>query len=565
MATNMAGTSALQNMMGVQTPTRVRTWNSTPQQQQQQQQNQQQMQPMRQRPDAQRQREQSFNTQAQPQQTFAQMQQAGQARPAPQAQPMPQYAGSQQAQVARDQLQQQVAQAMQSPTRFDTAAYQQMASAARGNINADFDRQRSQLDTEMARRGLYDSTIAAQGWQDLGGQQARALADMDSTLLREAAATQAADRTANANITSQLAQLAGSQDLAAFEANRVGQAMDFENQMRSAEFGEGTRQFDLQQQLAQALGLGGLGLEQQRINQQGSQFGQQMQLSRDELALRGDLGQQEQALARARMEQEGTLAQAQQNIQREQMQQQGSQFEQGLSADTRNQDLNRQLQQILAMGSQDIDRQRLAQEGSQFGQQLGFQREQLGTSTQQSNMDRALREALGLGELGLSQQRLAQEGSQFNQNLQFQGQESQRQRALQQLLQGNELGFNRQQLAQQQGQFERSAQQTDLARALQEQLALGSIGGQNTVERDSAMAQQDLARQNMLGQLLGMLGIGNFNGILGGGSGGSGGGAVSPPPPPPPVIPAPYPDSGYVPQPPGPRGFPIDPYEGYAQ
>jgi hypothetical protein len=289
-------------------------------------------------------------------QTFAQMQRQGVARPAPpsapQAQPFAQYGGSQQAQQMRQRLQSQLEQFGQTPSRFDTQAFQQIRGAQAANIRSEFDEQRRQLDEELARRGLSASNIAASGLGRLGGAQARALADIDAQLLQRAAETQAQDRAQLLSASQGLAELASAQDLAQFEANRVAQAATFENQLRAAQFGqqqfeqagqeafqgaqaeeaarqaerqfglqatgqaaglsmdlqrllgqqeieragltgqlggmqtlagrqfaEQQRQFDIQQALQAQLGLGGLGvqqaqlgLEQQRLAQQGQQF-----------------------------------------------------------------------------------------------------------------------------------------------------------------------------------------------------------------------------------------------------------------------------------------------------
>jgi hypothetical protein len=336
---------------------------------------------------------------------------------APTPLPMPVYGGSAQAQTGRDLLEGQAKAAAASPSRYDTAAFTKMRDAALADLEAQFGIQRQSLDESLASRGLYDSSIAANKYRDLGGQQARAMAGLNAELLRDAATTQAQDRLAAAGLSSNLASLAGSQDLAEFEANRVGQAQDFENQLRAAQFGEGTRQFDVQQALAETLGVGGLGLEERRLAQQGDQFseslglererlsqsgeqfGQTLQLSRDELALRGDLGTQEQELARARLTQEGRLAEAEQNIERERLGQQESQFSRGLATETTQSDLDRQLRELLGMGELDLSREQMAQQGEQFGESLGFQREELGAQTQQSDLERELRERLGLTEL----------------------------------------------------------------------------------------------------------------------------------------------------------------------
>lgn len=269
-----------------------------------------------------------------PQQTFAQLQKQGMARPAPaapQAQAFQQYGGSQQGQQMRQQLQQQLQQFNQAPSRFDTQAFQQIRGAQAANIQSDFAEQQRQLNEDLARRGLSASNIAGSGLARLGGAQSRALADLDSQLLQRAAETQAQDRAQLLQAGQGFAELAGSQDLSEFEANRVAQAATFENDLRAAQFGqqqyeqgtqqalqaaqaeqgsqqfgsdlalrlgeltgqvggtktlgatqqeEQARQFNLQQALQQQLGVGQLNvsqgelaLRQQQVNEEARQFG----------------------------------------------------------------------------------------------------------------------------------------------------------------------------------------------------------------------------------------------------------------------------------------------------
>lgn len=184
--------------------------------------------------------------------TFAQMQAQGQARPAPPT-TAPQGVSLQSptTQAAptgdMDRWRQQVAQIAAVPTRFDDLAFMQMRNASQADLEADFANQRQRLDETLASRGLYDSSIAGNQYRDLGGQQARAMANLDSQLLREMAQTQMQDRLASAGLSGQLAS-----------------------------FGENARQFDVQQQLAQTLGLGNLDLNRQQLGQQDRQFGQSL-------------------------------------------------------------------------------------------------------------------------------------------------------------------------------------------------------------------------------------------------------------------------------------------------
>lgn len=343
------------------------------------------------------------------QQTFAQMQQQGQARPAPaapQANTYQTFTGSQQAQAARAPMLQAIQQQLAQPTRFDTDAFNQIRQAQTANLNAEFGAQRSQLEEEMARRGLSASTIGAGRYGDLAGQQARAQASLDAQLLQQAAQTQAADRLAALQAAGQFTELAGSQDLAQFEANRVGQAQRFQEQLAAAQFGQGQTEFDRQQALQAAqleqtgglsgmdlalrtqLGLGGLNLDAARLQQQG-------QLQGRELDLRAQQLQQEAALQGRSL----SLDEARLAAQREQFtatqQQQQNQFTQSLAE----QQAQRQLQQLLGQTGFDIDRERLEQQGTQF------------------DLEQALRERLGLGNLDLERQRLEQQGTQFGQQL----------------------------------------------------------------------------------------------------------------------------------------------------
>jgi hypothetical protein len=232
-----------------------------------------------------------------PQQTFAQLQQQGMARPAPtapQAQTFQQYGGSQQAQQARSGMLTQLQQQLAQPTRFNTQAFQQIRGAQASQLGAEYRAQQAQLNEELARRGLSSSTIGAGRMGDLAGQQSRALSELDARLLQTAAETQAQDRLAAMQAGQQFAELAGAQDLAQFEANRVGQAAQFEQGLRSAEFAQGQTEFERGQALAaaQAQQTGGL---------QGAELGLREKLGLGELT--GQVEGQQTLAARQQTEQ----------------------------------------------------------------------------------------------------------------------------------------------------------------------------------------------------------------------------------------------------------------------
>ena len=317
-----------------------------------------------------------------PYQTFAQLQRQGMARPAPpttpQAQPFAQYGGSQQGQQMRQRLQQQLETYGQAPSRYDTQAFQQIRGAQAANLQAEYQSQQQQLNEELARRGLFSSSIAGGRLGDLAGQQARALASLDAQLLQQAAETQAADRAQLLAASQGLAELAGSQDLAQFEANRVAQAATFENQLRAAQFG--------QQQYEQAGQEAFQGAQAEEAAQQAArQFdlaatGQAANLSLD---LQRLLGQQEIERAQLTGQLGGTQTMAGQ-----QLAEQRRQF-----------DIEQALRQQLGVGGLDIQRgqltleqQRLLQQGQQFAASLDEQQkariEQAGFTTQELALKR---------------------------------------------------------------------------------------------------------------------------------------------------------------------------------
>ncbi len=323
----------------------------------------------------------------QPQQTFAQLQKQGMARPAPQApqaQPFAQFGGSQQAQQARTgmlgALQQQLAQ----PTRFDTQAFQQIRQAQASQLGAEYQAEQSRLNEELARRGLSASSIGGGRMGDLAGQQARALAQLDAQLLQQAAQTQAQDRLAALQAGAQFAELAGSQDLAQFEANRVAQAAEFQQALQGAQFGQAQTEFERGQalQAAQAQQQGGL---------QGMELALREALGMGELT--GEVGGR-QTLASQQLAQQRTESAAERAL-REQL---------GLSemagvVYTRDAEGNLVPQQVEGEERQTLGARQLAQQQAQFTSQLGEQVLSRQAQTTQAQNELAFRQQLAQAEV----------------------------------------------------------------------------------------------------------------------------------------------------------------------
>lgn len=391
--------------------------------------------------------------QAQPSQTFAQLQKQGMARPAPQApqaKPAQQYGGSQQANDMRQRLQQQLQSFGAAPSRYDTQMFQQIRGAQAQNLQAEYQGQQKALDEDLARRGLFSSSIGGGRMGDLAGQQARALSSLDAQLLQQAADTQAQDRAQLMQSGQGLAELAGAQDLQQFEANRVGQAAEFEQGLRTAEFGqqqyqqdrtqalqgaqaeEGARQFDLQQRLQEQLGLGGLGVQQQEVGIKQQALQQQTADAAAERTLRESMQTRELTAAE---KQQLTDITSRKDLQTQQI---GAQTAE--SAAERSLRERLQSGQITAEQAQQerqlasaaaLQTQQLMQQAQQFGlslteqqaaraQQFGLSAQELGLKTQQVQQEYALQgqritldQAQNIATNNLEQQRITQQASQF--------------------------------------------------------------------------------------------------------------------------------------------------------
>lgn len=285
-----------------------------------------------------------------PQQTFAQMQQQGQARPAPQEGGW--FGGGQQAGVStaqqptgvsnqfQQQLQRQLQGFMAQPSAYNTQAFQQIRGAQAANLQAEYGAEQKKLDEELAKRGLYSSSIGGGMMGDLAGQQARALSSLDAQLLQQFATTQAADRLAAMRAAQEYATqqqtqalkgaeltgtYGGQQTLAAQQAanqkalqeaaltgvyggNKTLAAQEQATAREMAIAGltgqyggqqtQSAKQFDVEQALREKLGLGNLTLEQQKAAAQKEQFAQTQKQSSEQFYAQMQQQQQDAAAER---------------------------------------------------------------------------------------------------------------------------------------------------------------------------------------------------------------------------------------------------------------------------
>lgn len=94
------------------------------------------------------------------------------------------------------QLQTSVANALASPSRYDLPQVQQVQQALTAQLQQQFNASQTQLNEQMASRGLSASSIGAGYQGDLTGQDNTALANMNASLIQNQAATSAADQSA---------------------------------------------------------------------------------------------------------------------------------------------------------------------------------------------------------------------------------------------------------------------------------------------------------------------------------------------------------------------------------
>lgn len=238
--------------------------------------------------------------------TFAQMQANGQARPAPphpmqgqmnamqsmqqpiqqsmqqpmQSQPSPSagassFQGGTQGVQSGTSLEQAIQQALGNPSAYGSQQVMDSYNMLNQQLGQDYDYQRKQLNDEMAKRGLSDSTIAGQRYSDLSTEQARAQANMATQLTNQAAQTYGQDRASALNAGLGLGNLGVAQGQLGLGQQQVnnqntqfGQNLGLQQQQlaqQGSQFGQTLGLQQQQQDLAKQLGLGGLNLQQQQF------------------------------------------------------------------------------------------------------------------------------------------------------------------------------------------------------------------------------------------------------------------------------------------------------------
>lgn len=166
------------------------------------------------------------------------------------------------------QLQRALMGAVQNPSAYGSDVVGQTYDMLNRRLGQGYDAERQRINEDMARRGLYNSSIAGGRLGDLATNQAYAQQDLATNLLRDQAQTYGQDRTsALGQAMGYSGQTFGNQ-LAGFQANQSATGQNFQQELA-------TRAFQGDQQAMQVLNA----LQQSTFGResQAQQFGQNLQ------------------------------------------------------------------------------------------------------------------------------------------------------------------------------------------------------------------------------------------------------------------------------------------------
>jgi hypothetical protein len=228
----------------------------------------------------------------------AQPQQGAQAQPSA-YQSSGAFGGSAQAQALRAKLEQQLNDLSQNEAQIQGQSYEALRKAKMDEMGAEFGAQRSQIEEDLARRGLSASTIGGGRYGDLAGQQARATASFEADLLRQQAEAEAKNRQMYLSGMSDLAGMAGQQDLGAFEANLKSRQVDADISFRGQELQQEAALRGRELTLQEARDLATKEYQGGQLQQGYAEIGSRERISANELATRESMQTQQQQFDRS--------------------------------------------------------------------------------------------------------------------------------------------------------------------------------------------------------------------------------------------------------------------------
>ena len=228
-----------------------------------------------------------------------------------------------------DATQQKMLDILQKPSGWDSDLVQNMYGTMGRQIDDQFAQQDTAINEEMAKRGLYDSSIAAGRLKD-------------SNIGRRSAQTNLAD-----SLLQQMGMNYGSD-----QARAAGLGAGYQGQ----QFGEGTQAFSLNQGAQQQQFGQQLGAEQAKqgafgLNQQGQMANSQAGIASMNANLQAQQANQQNAYQYSNLNSQNTLANNNQALQRAQFMSGENQF----GTNTANQNAQQRFSNSLAGGQQDFN------------------------------------------------------------------------------------------------------------------------------------------------------------------------------------------------------------------
>ncbi len=209
------------------------------------------------------------------------------------------FGGSSQAQALRAKLEEQLNALSQDEAKIQGQSYEATRKAKMDEMGAEFGAQRAQIEEDLARRGLSASTIGGGRYGDLAGQQARATATFEADLLRQQAEAEAKNRQMYLSGMSELAGIAGTQDLGAFEANLKSRQADADISFRGQELQQEAALRGRELTLQEARDLATKEYQGGQLQQGYAEIGSRERISANELATRESMQTQQQQFERS--------------------------------------------------------------------------------------------------------------------------------------------------------------------------------------------------------------------------------------------------------------------------
>jgi hypothetical protein len=341
----------------------------------------------------------------------------------PAYQPSGQFGGSTQAQALRARLEQQLNNLSQNEAQIQGQSYAALRKAKMDEMGAEFGAQRSQLEEDLARRGLAASTIGGGRYGDLAGQQARATASFEADLLKQQAEAEAENRKVYLSGMSELAGMAGQQDLGAFEANLKSRQADADISLRTQELQQRAALEGRSLNLQEARDLATKEYQGGQLQQGYAEISSRERMSASDIASRQQMQQSQFGFDREQSALERNLRETMQTreltseekrqlaqIDANKALQLGEQTFQGTQSQLER-DLRKQLQegQITAEGERQlaqINANKALQEGQQEWQ-AGQTADGNKFQAEQSKLDRDLREKLSTADLAAATKRFS--------------------------------------------------------------------------------------------------------------------------------------------------------------